>query len=765
MPKIRRTLLTITMTSLVVTLSAPPASAAEAEDNGNSNDSDVVEQIVVTANRRAENLQAVPTSVSAITTEQLKDLGITSTTAIAQYVPGVQLMSVNSNTDNFFSIRGVTQNDYAEHEESPVAVYMDGVYLSQASGTGALLFDTDRVEVLRGPQGTLFGRNATAGLVQYISKAPTDDPDGYFETSYGNYNANHTEAAFGTGIAPGWSFRISAANDYMDPYMTNALYPDKGAGNSNSRAVRAQLKWEPDDGSFDSTLNLHGAIVNDRDGLYKFTNVYADPNDHLLSVYVPSNLNPWGTCNGCDILGYKQPAGYSYYTSAADVVGYNKEHTLGSTITMHGRFDDDLTVTSISDFTQYYKDYSEDSDSTPQDEYEYWTGVNTKQYSQELHIDNGGEGRLRWVAGLYYLQMNGKYDEGTGEGAEYFSLVPLGPYPGLDQRYQIDTKSWSEFAQTEYDLVENLTLTAGGRWSTEEKTFDYGMYGQSAGFKDSPYVSPVPFFQINPALSGDDARIHRSDWSGKLALNYHITEDIMPYVSWNKGLKAGGFSAPGNPDLPVSLFKFDEEKLYSYEAGIKTEAFDHRLRFNADVFKYSYVGYQAFNTIGLFNYITNNPGKMRGGEAELTVVPSSGLTIRAGAALLDAWIKNIALPDGTLADVRPTQAPRTNITTSVDYGWDVHFGGKMLLGTDYSYRSALYFSLLNDPASRQGGYGLLNLHAEYTTEGGHWSFRLYGENVTSKEYLTNAIVTGVDGFGQSSPGMPVTYGIRVGYHL
>ena len=183
------------------------------------------------------------------------------------------------------------------------------------------------------------------------------------------------------------------------------------------------------------------------------------------------------------------------------------------------------------------------------------------------------------------------------------------------------------------------------------------------------------------------------------------------------------------------------------------------------MFKYSYVGYQAFNTIGLFNYITNNPGKMRGGEAELTVVPLSGLTLRAGTALLDAWIMNIALPDGTLAKVRPTQAPRTNITTSVDYGWGVSFGGKMQLGADYSYRSSLYFSLLNDPASRQGGYGLLNLHAEYTTASNHWSFRLYGENVTSKEYLTNAIVTGVDGFGQSSPGMPVTYGIRVGYHL
>jgi iron complex outermembrane recepter protein len=763
MPKASRAFLTITMTSLVATVLAPSASAAEAE--ADNNDKSGVEQVIVTANRRAENLQAVPTSVSAVTAEQLKDLGVTSTTAIAQYVPGVQLMTVNSNTDNFFSIRGATQNDYAEHEESPVAVYMDGVYLSQAAGTGALLFDTERVEVLRGPQGTLFGRNATAGLVQYISKAPTDHPDGYFETSYGNYNANHTELAFSDGIAPGLSFRISAANDYMDPYLTNALYPDKGGGNSNSRAIRLQLQWEPTD-AFDANLNLHGVILNDRAGLYKFTNVYADPNDHLLSAYVTPNLNPWGTCNGCDILGYKQPSSYNYYTSAADIVGYNKEHMLGSTLTLHGRFDG-LTLTSISDFSQYYKDYNEDSDSSPQDEVEFWTSVDTKQYSQELHVDNGGDGRLRWVAGLYYLQMNGKYDEGTGQGDEYFALIPYGPFPGGDQRYTIDTKSWSEFAQAEFDLVKDLTLTAGGRWSTEEKTFDYNYYGQTAGFKGSPYdyTQPEPYFQINPALSGNEARIHRGDWSGKLALNYHVTDDIMPYVSWNKGLKAGGFSAAGNPFLPVNLFKFDEEKLYAYEAGIKTEGFDHRLRFNADVFKYSYVGYQAFNTIGILNYITNNPGKMHGAEAELTLVPVSGLTLRAGLALLDAWIRNIALPDGTIADVRPSQAPKTNITTSVNYSVGLPFGGAMQVGADYSYRSLVYYSLLNDPASRQGGYGLLNLRAEYSTPDGHWSFKLYGENVMNKEYLNNSIVSGVSGFGQSSPGMPVTYGIRVSYHL
>jgi iron complex outermembrane receptor protein len=156
---------------------------------------------------------------------------------------------------------------------------------------------------------------------------------------------------------------------------------------------------------------------------------------------------------------------------------------------------------------------------------------------------------------------------------------------------------------------------------------------------------------------------------------------------------------------------------------------------------------------------------MRGAEAELTVVPLSGLTLRAGVALLDAWIENTALPDGSITDVRPSQAPKSNITSSVNYNFGVWGRGSMQVGADWSYRSLVYYSLLNDPASRQAGYGLLHLRAEYTTPDGHWSFKLHGENVLNKEYLNNSIVTGGIGFGQGSPGLPVTYGIRFSYHL
>jgi iron complex outermembrane receptor protein len=767
----RRRLLIGTALSGVV-LGGLTGAAPAADTESDSKDAGL-ENIIVTANKRAENLQTVPTSMSAVNEAQLKELGVTSTVGIAQFVPGVQVMAVNTGTDNFFSIRGATQNDYAEHEESPVAVYMDGVYLSQAAGTSALLFDTQRVEVLRGPQGTLFGRNATAGAVQFISKQPTDVPDGYVETSYGNYNANHTEGAYGQKIADGWSFRISAASDYIGPTLTNELSNGHNAGNNNSHALRLQVKYAPTD-DLDATTNIHGTELRDRAGFYKWISVYPNPANHNLGSLVPANGNPWGTCNGCDILGYQVPPNTNYYTGSANVLGHNWEDTVGITETINYRLHG-LNLTSISDMTHYTKDYTEDSDSTPQDIIQFWTGVNTGQMSQEVHLDNGGDGPVRWVVGAYYLQMNGRYREGNGFGTAYVTALGFPPdspaAPAEEENYVIKTKSWSQFAQTEVDILQDLTATVGGRWATESKTFFYQENAQIGDRQYSQYDPTMAPFLINPALAGAAAKILKSDWSGKVALNWHITPDIMPYVSASRGLKSGGFNAPdselftaaGTP--AYSQYKFGEEKIYAYELGTKTELFDHKVRLNGDVFYYDYVGYQAFNTQGVNTYITNNPAKMTGAELELTVKPYPNWTLHEGVAYLNAVIDSIALPDGTLENRQAVQAPKWDVTGDLVYDWPMPFGGDTALGVDYSYRTAQYFQLLNDPASRQNQYWLVNLHAEYTTEDGHWSARAYANNVTNTQYLVNSIISAGIGFGQGVYGAPPMFGMRLSYHI
>jgi len=805
----------LTTTFLTGVLMSPAAILAEEQQAPDNNDTIGLENIIVTANKRAENIQTVPTAVSAISAEQLKELGVTNALDIAQFTPGVQVMAVNAGTTNFFSIRGATEDDFAEHEESPVAVYIDGVYMSTASGTSSLLFDTERVEVLRGPQGTLFGRNATAGAVQYISKAPTDGLDGYVETSYGNYNQNHSEGAISDGITDSLSFRVSLANDYMDPWLHNAYFPNHrfDAADSNAHAGRGQLLYKPTD-DFDVTLNLHASNQNVRGGFYKYANTYADPNNHDLVAYV-GNQNIWGAggpgslnypaaipvaCPGCNTIGYKQPSSYDFYTSASDVLGHNKTTMVGATGTFHYRFDD-LTLTGISDITHYSKNYTEDSESSPYPSNQFWTRVNTQQYSQEVHLENGGEERLRWVAGLYYLQMDGRYGQGFGTAAGptagpygfgYDDLFGIGPAScppsceGTDERYIINSRSWSEFAQAEYDIVKDLTLTVGGRWSTDARTLNYNVYGSNSPYEHGAYVNGVgsPIIRITPnhilypdgsggsiTSGGSFGKTMKSDWSGKVALNYKVTDDIMPYISWSRGIKAGGFSTVTNPTLvALGAYKYGEEKVYDWEAGVKSEFFNHRLRVNADVFYYDYVGYQSFNTVvfpppyGNQSFITNNPGKMRGGELEITARPIAGLTLHQGLAILNADLDNIALPDGTRADVKPVQAPRANYIGSATYDWSLPGSvGTVALGADYSWRSSYFYALTNDPASRQGAFWLINLHAEYNTEDGKWSLKAYGNNVTGTQYLTNSIVG--DGFYQGVWGSPTLFGMRLSYHL
>lgn len=768
--------------TIIVAASAVIAISAHAQSA--STDSGQLQEIVVTANRRSQNSQEVPVAITAISEAQLKQDGVTSTTQIAQFTPGLQVFSPNSGTDNFYSIRGATQNDYGEHEESPVAVYIDGVYMSQAAGTSALLFDTSNVQVLRGPQGTLFGRNATAGLVQYTSNAPTFDTDGYAEFSYGSYGDERIEGALGTGLTDNLAFRFSFAQEHQDPYLRNILVPSgDNPGNDNNAAGRLQLLWKPLDG-LEMTTNIHGTGTHNHAGFYKQLVTYSDPNNHNLGTSLtPNSAFQWGNGPaGSDLAGLSPPAGLGFYDGTSTLPGHNIESTMGATETVKYRFGQ-YTITSITDFTKYNKDYNEDSASTTQLEATFWTGVNTSQFSQELHIDNGSADRWRWVAGTYYLNMTGRYIEGNGSSptlinnyANYLATPDCdvncqlsGLTTGItslnqQDNYKINTSSWSVFQQSEYDIFSDLTATFGLRWSQENKSMDQYVYDMNGGTQGSGYSSSTPVYVFNTGTFGDFARLSKGDWSGKISLSYKLTEDVIPYISLNKGIKSGGFNNVPSYYVPPEGEKFNEEKVYDLEAGVKTELLDHHLRINADVFYYDYKGYQAFNTIGIGYLVTNNPAHMVGGEMDMQYSPLKGLVFRNGLALLHAEIQGISLPDGTVASRQTAQAPHANFTGSVDYDWQQNWG-TVTIGTDYSWRSDFFFDILNDPISHQSAYWLQNIHLSYLEPDGNWEFRWYIDNVWNQQYLTNVVQVASEGWSQGTVGMPLTTGFRLSYHL
>jgi len=310
-----------------------------------------------------------------------------------------------------------------------------------------------------------------------------------------------------------------------------------------------------------------------------------------------------------------------------------------------------------------------------------------------------------------------------------------------------------------------VTAVLGVRWSQEDKSFDYQYSALTGNAPNGPADPSVPPFVINPAVAGAAAKLSEGDWSGRAALNWHMTDDVMSYISWNKGTKAGGFNAPTFPLATVVGYKFREEKLYDTEIGVKGEFLDRKLQVNADVFYYNYQGYQAFNEVNFNYYITNLPSKIKGGELSISAIPVSGLRLNAGLALLDATTYDLVLPDRSTTSRVNSMSPRVSFTGSVAYRWTIANGGDLNLGTDFSYRSSIYYSLLNDPAGKQAGYWLDNAHLDYDSKNGRWTLQARVENLFDKEYLTSIVTQGSFGFSQGQFGMPRTFEVGVKYHL
>src|ERR1700724_2122106 len=312
-----------------------------------------LEEVVVTAQRREQNLQEIGIALSAISGSELAELGVVSATDITKAMPAVVLTQPNGPSSFSLAIRGVVQNDFADHQESPAAIYVDDVYVSQMIGLAFSAFDIDRVEVLRGPQGTLFGRNATGGLAHFISHRPTDETGGYLDVSFGERNLTRVEGAFGGALVEGIDGRISFQSNHYDPLFRNTFGPASDAENGNDWALRGQLLFKLPG---NSQLLLLGRLSR--------TDVHAGSWEERATM----NIAP-----GSDFTG--------------------------------------AALTVVADYTSLRKDYQEDSDASPDTLFQFFNGSKVDQESLEARL-NGGNNSLNWTAGVYGLRINGDYYEG-----------------------------------------------------------------------------------------------------------------------------------------------------------------------------------------------------------------------------------------------------------------------------------------------------------------------------------------------------------------
>jgi iron complex outermembrane receptor protein len=676
--------------------------------------SSVLEEVVVTAQKREQNLQDVGIAVTAFTGKQLNELGFTNAIDVVAQSPGLEVSGSGGGTITTFTIRGVTQNDFSPAQEGPVAVYVDEAYISQNSVTNFSLFDLDRVEVLRGPQGTLFGRNATGGLVHYITKKPTQEPEGFADAQVGEEGRVRAAAAASGGLTDTISARIAGVYNKSDGLIENEIGPD--VMDVDDYSVRGQLLFEPSD-ELNVLLKAQYGNEDDRRGGYA----------HQVGFDGVFSKDPTAT----DFFGYRSDQS-DPLKGSFDFNGYRKVDTYD--LAAHVDWDiGDYTLNSVTNYQNIEHQYGEDSDVSPNSVYNYEADDNVDQWSQELRLNWEGD-RYHAVVGLFYLYIDADYasfqsgDVFFGPGFVY----------GLDADQE--TETFAVFAQTEFDLTDTLALTVGLRLNRDEKDYK--------------------FLELGAELYSDD--FTDDDWSGKIQLDYRPNDDWLLYAGVNRGIKSGGFNLPLSPPADFSTFKYDGETLYSYEAGFKSSLTDST-RLNMSVYYYDYEDYQAYTFDGFVSLLFNANADMKGGEIELVTSPIEGLDMMFGVAYLDAEVKDVPLTISPTGKEDAVLAPEWSYNALVRYGFPA-FNGEIALQADYSWKDSHNFNLAYTPVIEEDSYGIANARVSYTTEDEAWTAAVFVKNLTDEEYRSFAFdTTSFFGATENVPGIERWWGANVRY--
>ena len=778
-----------TLASPALAQEAPVAPAAAAEQDQSSQSqadeggSALSGDIIVTAQRREQNIQKVGIAITAYSSEQLRALNVVDSRELAAITPGVHLGGALAGQNSQYTIRGVTQNDFNDIVEAPNAVYLDDGYIAIGQGQTFALFDIDRVEVLKGPQGTLFGRNATGGLVRYITRKPKlDTVEGFVDLNYGIHDspgsptAFHGEAAINLPMGSMMATRFAVMWNKAQPYVRNEYPagavggspgPDAGAnlGDDDTLAGRVTTLFEPSDGAR-ILLSVNAArtrmstapyqqkpTIGIFDAAGELINVInASPTETRASIGANgqdfgSDLNNDGVFGdsfgrpvpGGDFFGFIDPDGSDPRTSS-DFAFRNHGRVRTWGINLNGEFDlsDSVKLAAVTDYKDFYKIGFVDTDSGPGNQSGVYQGVSATTFSQEVRL-TGKTDLVDWTAGLYYLHI--KAHSRSGLKFPVGSVVPGAPFDiGADGTLR--TNSYSAFGQMDWHIAPRLTLITGARIIREQKNIDFiqGIWGTTDS-RETQIGTPLiigPLFTPGPTPYADKSK--KTLWAGKIQLDFQVNPDLLIYAGVNRGVKAGSYNAPvpGGLPVPTSSLPYKAETLTNYEGGVKYTFPDGKTRFNASAFYYDYKNYQAFLFSGVGGIVINADATTKGAEASLFTSPVRGLDVGLSVSYFDAKVKDVPLRAGgpIRRDVQPNYAPPLQASAIIRYEWEV-FGGKLAVQGDASYTDPFYYNLRNFDADKYGKTVMVNA-------GLGWSNDVWGLNFRIKN-LTD-VHQGIQGF-------------------
>ena len=719
-----------------------------------------LEEIVVTAQKRSENLQDVPVSVTAFTADQLKDQRVGDVLALSGLSPGLQIKTDDNAANPRIFIRGIGVNDFNPATASAVGVYVDGVYVASPLAQMAGFYDLQQVEVLRGPQGTLYGRNTTGGAINVTTKRPTSTPEGNLAVDYGRFNSIKAEGGFGGPIVDTLAFRISGLYDKSDGYTLNRLTGHKG-NDADRKAVRGALSFKPDDKlSVDVSANYSkssgGSILTYNRSLIAQTAEAAstvDPDPTYGYAFCKPAYYTSGQCTNA--AGYANTSG-NKYEGDYRFEGKDVVKLFGATTAITYDFGP-ATLYSITGYQSAKRDDYEETDANPVSIFDARYIAEQNTISQELRLQSNGATPLRWVAGVYAARDNLDNDSHYNVLEVMRVPDPVNNPTGMDPANSVGvfgwplhqkTTSYAAFGQVDYDLTSRLTLTGGLRWSQDKKTFHY--------------VSDVDYGLLT--LFEYDNEKTFSSISGRVGLRYAVSDDANVYATYNRGTKSGGFFSGQTTD-PDDLGPYKDETVNAYEMGAKSEFFDRRLRINASVFYYDYKDLQVYTVIqrsGLPVQLFTNASKARvyGGEAEIEARPMAGLSLTLGASLLSAEYKNfVSLGDDYSGNTLPS-APKTSLNSAARYTHPLG-AGDLTTQLDFTYRGKVYYDTANTERLSDKARAYVNGQVGWAFNAGRYELGVWGKNLADTTNISDITPVAAFGFDVFSMGPPRTYGVYV----
>lgn len=709
----------------------------------------VLEEIVVTAQKREQNIQDVGISITALSGSQLEALNLDNMQEISQQIPGLQLQTFTP-AFTIFNLRGVSQNNFTDNLEAPIAVYVDDIYVSSMNALGMQMFDMERVEVLRGPQGTLFGRNATGGLVHYVTnKADDDQSNGYAQASVADFGTLSLEGAYGGAFSDSVRGRIAGRWEQSDGYVEAGIEPFTGTQvtgrdtyGADGYAIRGTLQI---DATENLVIDLGASVTKDDDvptGMYIVTFADFDPNTGL-GVPIAGGTGP---LDGGTSLSNDPHKHASFENPFFD------RDTLSLRASITAALNNDMEFTSITGYMDLDKYYQEDA-CGGLCFFPFTTIADVQQLTQEFRL-SGETDASRWQVGAYYMDID-MLTPNQVEGA----TITGSPQGIIRSDLDISSRNWSVFGQAEFDLTEAFTLIAGLRWSQDDK--DLVFTQTSFNMEDQGIPSGTVIFNLADEAVGQFATvptIDYGDYAARLQLNMRTGEDILWFVSWNRGIKGGNWTAAAA--VTIDELQHREEVLNAYEVGVKTTFADGTARLNATAFYYDYKDYQAFSLTGLTPQVANSDASASGGEIEFFWNPAQGWDVVLGAGFLSSEVDFVpaVFPGTGTVNADFPQAPSTSLNGLVRKGWDVG-NGEFAVQLDGNWNDEQWMEGTNSLVSKQESYGVVNTSLTYSTD--RWSATAWIKNVGDKDYLLYNLDLGLAGFIEQVYAPPRQWGVTL----